>query len=287
MFRKKKKDLLPNEDQYSTKELLRYEDGEVVDAGVVYSNKIAEKDDIKEEKKKTSLINRFKKINKDKAFTYAKRLFWTVLIILTAIVLFNTVSFIQSEKESSDTPEELNMPSQSETTKPISNTEGKKDIEDKQNPAETVNLSGWADMISYVKQTNQVLINITESDFETIQSYQNNDLNRKTLENKLSSSLAQKEEIVSSFITQKEEFYKQDLEAFYEQTLIRAKESLSLSKKQVSLAVNYNDQWDLIEESYLGIDNTIEAEQRSRLIEFLESKEISYSVHPSTNEIQF
>lgn len=286
MFRNKKKTVLPEANKYSTKELLRYEDGEVVDAGIVYANKALEKDHIEVNNKKTSLINRFKKIDKDKAFTYAKRLFWTCMILFTAIVLFNTISFIQSEKES-NLNLESSVPNQTQWTKPALDTEGNKNIADNHTQENVTSLEGWTDMISYVKQTNQTLINITESDFDSIHSYQNKDLNRKTLQNKLARSFSQKEEIVSALIAQKEKFHKQDLDAFYEQTLLRANESLSLSKKQVSLAVNYEDQWTTVEESYLGVDTAIEAEQRSILIEYLETKEISYSIHPSTNEIQF
>lgn len=284
MFKSKKKDVLPVTDQYITKELLRFEDGEVIDAGVVYSNKTTEKDSLFEKKQKPNLMKRLKNVDKDKALTIGKRAFWTCLILLTAIVLFNTLSFIQSQKDSNGNPESPITPNQVETTVPMIDNREKEP-----NPPEKteVEISDWPDLISHVKQTNQSLIVITESDFETIESYQNRELNRKTLQVKLSKSLALKEDILSSLIVHKETFYKHDLVEFYEQTIQRATESVSLSKKQVSLALEYKDHWNVLQDSYLGIDTSIETKQREKLIEFLDSKKVSYTVEPSTNEIQF
>ena len=243
MFKSKKKDVLPVADQYSTKELLRFEDGEVIDAGVVYSNKTAEQDSLSENKQNPNLIKRLKNVDKNKALMLGKRVFWTCLILLTAIVLFNTFTFIQSQKDSNVNPESPMTPNQVETTVPMADNREK---EPNQPEKTEVKISGWPDLISHVKQTNQSLIVITESDFETIESYQNRELNRKTLQVKLSNSLASKEDILSSLIVQKETFYKHDLGEFYEQTIQRATESVSLSKKQVSLALEYKDHWNAI-----------------------------------------
>lgn len=141
--------------------------------------------------------------------------------------------------------------------------------------------------INLADETNKQMLLILENNNTAIAEYQNQYLNRISLQERLGASVPDLEAILTAFASYKQNYLELDLGELYEASYQRYDSLLQYATTQFNVSKEYNDSFSSIETEYVEADELYSQLQRESILAYLDSADIAYSINPVTNQIEY
>lgn len=266
------------------KELLDYQDGEVVSVGIIKKKQTEKKENFNDEEKEKFMSKK----NLLNLTTYKKGIkiaVWTSVFFLASLILVDVFALLkESEQPNSITEKPINQEQfqdQGIYKSPVSET-----TENNLLPSESSKLT-WEDLIQVTEKVNYLLTQQTNLDLQNLYAYKRREFSRLTLESKLQKSVENKKTIYQNYLSLERQFEKAGLIKLFLQTTTRAEESLLFTDTIIKAVIYYDNQFESVKLDYIQKDSVFADKQEEIIKEFLMEKKIPFTVNEESDEILF
>jgi len=281
------------------KEYMRYEDGKIIPV------QVEEKKLPNQPEPEIIPVKEALKMSVDttiKTVGWKKIVKWIIGIAILLFFVFTLKDVYQSFFTSSEVDNELNIEQPTEGSTPVEPTNKNPIVESEEKENESVNevpvveeenfegSNAFDEIVFITNKIDAFLYEYTQAELNTIQLYQNNKLNQRSIEQKFEQTSQNKEEILGYLMNQKDVFSENDFSKKYYDSLLKRVENSRNFSTQTYEKTNINSKdrdIDSLLQTYLVEEKRLKLVQTNSFIAYLDSKDIKYELNEGNQTISF